>query len=505
MLKKLKSTFKKAWPYLLPLGCGGLIVSSFAPFNLAMMTFVGMTFFLYSIHDKSAKQAFRNGYLFGLGLFGLGASWIYVSIYAYGGESMIISGAITALFVLFLALFPAACVYTLNKVFPKPTILKHLFAFPALWVVFEMLRGWFLTGFPWLFIGYTQTDTQLIWLAPIGGVYLISWAVLFSCAVLFEIYQYVHLAKKNRKQLGLLLACGFSVWLAAFLLKGHPWTVSNGELSAALVQGNIEQSMRWDNEMIDSIANTYVQMSNDYLDADVMIWPESAIPLALPYSKPFFERMNALANQAETALIVGVPVVADDDSFYNGIVSIGQGQGVYYKRQLVPFGEYVPFESLLRGLIEFFDLPMSAFKKGPKQEPMFAKGYQVAPTVCYEIAYPFLVRRLAKDSQFIVTISNDAWFGRSIGPNQHLQIAQMRALESGQYVLRATNNGITAIILPNGDIKQAAPQFEQTVLFNRFEPMVGQTPWTKYGPWIITALLLLSFGIPFGQRFLSKK
>lgn len=491
MIKKLKDFYEWGYPYAIPLVAGALLVFSFAPYDIAAMAFLSLTIFLYSLKGQSTKQAAIRGGLFGVGLFGVGASWIYVSIYNYGGESVIISAIITLGFVLILSLFTAGFAWVLNKFWPASNIKRTLLAFPALWAIFEIIRGWVFTGFPWLFVGYSQSDTNLLWLAPIGSVWLISWAVAFNAGVIFEVFKYAGQTQRDRRFVAIIIGCALAIWISTGIVRERPWTSPVAELSVAMVQGNVEQLMRWDPEKANYIASVYHRLTLENLDADVIIWPESAIPTPLPHSAQFFKDMSQIAAQGDSSLVVGVPIqVEGKPQYYNSLISIGQGSGIYYKRHLVPFGEYVPFEGILRGVIAFFDLPMSSFISGHSGSDIKVKGYKVAPAICYEIAYPFTIRSLVKDSQVIITVSNDAWFGSSLGPKQHLQIAQMRAVETGRNVLRTTNNGITALINSTGDIVSRLPQFQEAVLNETFYAMTGKTPWVKFGPWLLFAWLI---------------
>ncbi len=469
-------------------------VYSFAPYNIAAAAFLSIALLLYSLNGQSLKQSFLRGGLFGIGLFGIGVTWIYISIFDHGGGSVYISSFITAAFVLILSSFTALLGWMLNKFWPQANVKRTLIAFPALWVAIEILRGWIFTGFPWLFLGYSQFSTHLLWLAPIGSVWLISWAVAFNGAVLYEIFRYVSAAKPNRKYLYKLLGSALIIWIGAGSIHHKNWNSVSDELTVAMVQANIPQALRWDNTQIQNIANTYSALTAEHLDVDLIIWPESAIPVPLPGSTAFFKEMSQLALSSQAGFISGVPVqVENQNKFYNGMVSLGQGNGLYYKKHLVPFGEYVPLEKMLRGIISFFDLPMSQFISGEKQPPMMTKGYTVAPAICYEIAYPFTIRDTTQKAHMIVTISNDAWFGNSLGPKQHLQMAQMRAIETGRYVLRATNSGISAIINNMGEIKERIPSFEEKVLVGSFKTAEGKTPWLIMGPWLLGVWLIALF------------
>jgi apolipoprotein N-acyltransferase len=240
-------------------------------------------------------------------------------------------------------------------------------------------------------------------------------------------------------------------------------------------------------------------LSAPHWQRDLIIWPEAAITLFAHQADDFLDEMAARARAGGSTLVAGIPAfeldpVSREGVFRNTAIAIGKGEGRYVKRRLVPFGEYVPLENLLRGVIEFFDLPMSHARPGERQQPLLkADGWQLAMAICYEVIYPELVRVLAGDADLIVTISNDAWFGDSIGPLQHMQMARMRALENGRYVLRSTNNGVTAIVAADGRIRAQIPQFEPGVLVGDFEVMVGTTPYGRFGhlPVLAVALVLL--------------
>jgi len=270
--------------------------------------------------------------------------------------------------------------------------------------------------------------------------------------------------------------------------------------NVALVQGNIEQITKWQPDNVLPILDTYQSLTDPHWGTDLVIWPEAAITLFREQAASFLERWNARGQAKNTTLLLGLPDVErlpdGSGSFQNTAIAVGSGSGRYAKRRLVPFGEYVPLESLLRGVIGFFDLPMSRSSSGPEvQPPILAGDTTLGLAICYEIAYPELVRKSAKTAEVLVTISNDAWFGASIGPHQHLQLAQMRALENGRFVLRSTNNGVTAIINPRGELTQTLPQFEPGVLTGAYYPASGRTPFNRFGH---APVLILAFGLLVG-------
>ena len=284
------------------------------------------------------------------------------------------------------------------------------------------------------------------------------------------------------------------------MLKPIQWVARASEqpLRVALVQPNVPQEHKWDRAWYQPILNQLSEATEPLYGKDIVIWPEAAVPNYYQRAQDFLQPISERAATSNTTLITGIPYRQSSESVYhNSITALGHGQGMYFKQRLVPFGEYVPLENWLRGLIAFFDLPMSAFSPGPAdQPPLRAGAYRVAPFVCYEIVYADLVASSARDADLLVTISNDSWFGDSIGPLQHLQIAQMRALENGRYLLRGTNNGVSAIIDQRGQIVSRTEQFVPATLTGEVEVMLGNTPFGSFGssPVIVgsaTVLLLM--------------
>jgi apolipoprotein N-acyltransferase len=266
----------------------------------------------------------------------------------------------------------------------------------------------------------------------------------------------------------------------------------------AMLQGNVAQSLKWDPAQLRAQLDLYRDLSRNAKPTDLIVWPETAVPVLKEYAEDYLGGMAAFANSRQSALITGVPIrqlnAQGEKRYYNGITVVGQGQGTYLKQKLVPFGEYVPLQDQLRGLISFFDLPMSDFARGPAEQPLLqAKGYSIAAYICYEVVYPDFAAALAAQSNILLTVSNDTWFGSSIGPLQHLQMAQMRALEAGRWMIRATNNGMTVLIDPRGQISAQLPQFEQGVLYGEVVPMQALTPYLRWRSWPLVILCGLLF------------
>jgi apolipoprotein N-acyltransferase len=299
------------------------------------------------------------------------------------------------------------------------------------------------------------------------------------------------------------VACVVLPWAVGLALSQLQWSWSTGNHQAALVQGNIDQSEKWSEQSQQKIVDTYLGLSEPYWGVDLMLWPEAAITLFEHEAEPLLASLDTQARAAGTGLILGVPAVEMMPGrrlvFRNTAMGFGTASGRYVKRRLVPFGEYVPMEAVLRGLIEFFDLPMSRAEPGDwEQSPLQLGERSVQMAICYEVVYPDLVRTPPTD--LLLTISNDTWFGDSLGPQQHMQMARMRAVENGRWLLRATNNGITAIVDPRGHVTARLRQFEAGVLTGDYQTMTGLTPFARFGHWPFLLLLSAVAGTAFALR-----
>ncbi len=468
---------------------GALITLSLAPFAIWPASIISISLLCWLLSTCDARTAALRGWLYGLGLFGTGVSWIYVSIHVHGNAGAPLAALLTALFCGGLALLHAGfgwCYVRLVRGLPGGMLL----GFPILWMLFEWLRSWLLTGFPWLYLGNAYIDTWIAGWAPVLGVYGLSLFAAITGSCLF-------LAWRNRRPAAFITYGGIVVtlWAGGAVLKPVQWTVQASEepLTVALYQPNIPQQRKWDRRWYPQILSTYRAQMDALYGADIILWPESAVPNYYQRATPFLDPIAKRAKAYDSTLILGIPYLGKSaGSYFNSIVALGYGEGVYHKQRLVPFGEYVPLENWLRGVIDFFDLPMSSFQRGDSSQQLLRAGsFRVAPFICYEIVYPDLVARGARKADILVTISNDSWFGQSIGPLQHLQIARMRALENGRYLLRGTNNGVTAIIDDQGRITARSDQFVEAVLKSRAEVMMGSTPFGSFG----SAPVLLGCGV----------
>jgi len=477
---------------LLALFAGLLFPLAFAPYDLWPLLFVSVAAgFWCQQQAGSGKEAFLRGWLYGLGMFGFGVSWVHVSMHDYGFMPLWMAIPFTAIFAAFLALF-YGLTFSLSWRLGRSALV-----FTGIWLLLDWLRGWLLTGFPWLYAGYGLIDTPLASLAPLGGVWLLTLATVLLSATLIQL-----------RQPGTLrwVAAGLSVLVLIAATAGHflTFTHANGpEQKVALVQGNIPQDLKWQISMRDETRRIYHELTREIPADTLVLWPESAMTEFYQSITDFIEDEGKQLADRNGALITGIPWRSVSDAgitYRNSIAAIplrdneNGSERVYHKQKLVPFGEYVPMQSLIRGLIPFFDLPMSGFTPGdPSQPNLQAMGHTVAPFICYEILYPQLVASRSHDADVLVTISNDAWFGTSAGPLQHFQMARLRALETGRWLLRGTNNGVTAVIDHQGRIVDALPQFERDVLYSQYQPRTGITPFMALGvwPWLVLSVLLL--------------
>lgn len=484
---------------IIALAAGAMMPFAFAPFSFALLAIISVAAILFVWqHTPKPRDAFVCGWLFGLTYFGIGTSWIYVSLHRYGNMPFFLAALTTLIFVCTLALFPAINGYCWRRLYPRGKWRSLLLAFPSLWVFCEWSRTWVLGGFPWLFIGNSQIDSPLSNIAPIFGVYGASFLVAFVAAVSIGIPR----AKTTFMRLALALTLALT-WIGCDLLENINWTKPFGSpLSVSVVQGNIPQELKWQDKKINYILQTYEDLTKDHWQNDIIVWPEAAIPVLQTQAVQFLEKLDRQAEHAKNTLITGIPFVyvhQGNPLLYNAIITLGHKETQYFKRHLVPFGEYKPLKPWLDWIWNFLKIPMSDFSSGASNQPaLHADDITIAPFVCYEIAYPELALDFMPHANLLLTVSDDSWFGHSLAAAQQFEIARMRSLETGRYQIVATNTGVTGIINPQGLVVARAPISQRFVLNTTVQPMQGATPWVAFGHhlWILLLAVCLVVGGP---------
>jgi apolipoprotein N-acyltransferase len=485
--------------FALALLSGVSLTFAYAPFDYWFITPIALTIVIRQLL-RQPEHGFKIGWCFGLGWFGAGISWVHVSIADFGGLPLVFSLAIMLLLCGYLALFPALCFYLTQRFF-KLTLWP--IALPFLWFSCEWLRSWLFTGFPWLSIGYSQLDSPLSgWLPIIGETGVSLLVIMLATSFAF--------ASMTKRLIPVTLMTAVIV-MGGLTLNTVAWIQPNKTLSVGMAQGNIAQSLRWVPEQDAPTMASYANLTQLLWENDLIIWPEAAIPKLEWLAQDYLADMNNQAAAHDTAIVTGiVNYNFESGDAWNNLIVLGKANAEdthghynyfstnrYAKHHLLPIGEFVPFEDWLRPLAPLFDLPMSSFNRGDYQQPnLLANGIHLASAICFEIAFPHQVlANIHNDTDFIITVSNDAWFGHSHGPAQHLQIARMRAKEFGIPVIRSTNNGISAFIDYRGDIIAQLPTFEVAALSATVQTGTGKTPYRYLGDLPIYIISLVLFAI----------
>jgi apolipoprotein N-acyltransferase len=487
--------------FALPALLGALTVLGFAPFYLFFVPALTLAalFHLWR-HAGSHRAAAWIGFAFGCGLFLTGVSWVYVSMHDFGGMPLPIAVLATLLFCLFLALFPML-VGWLGAWFKGPAAAHLLLILPALWTLLEWVRGWIFTGFPWLAIGYSAAPYgPLAGFAPLVGVYGVSLLTALSAGLLA--LAYAGAARARALPIFALVA----LWLAGPALQQAPWTQAVGEpVRVSLLQGNIAQDLKWREDRLVSTLDTYRRLTLAS-PGKLIVLPETALPLFLEQVPPaYLTELSAHARANGGDLVLGVPErSADGRNYYNSVVSLGSSPSqVYRKVHLVPFGEFIPLKPLFGWFIDLMHIPLGDFTRGATtQRPLAVAGQKVAMNICYEDVFGEEIIRQLPEATLLANVSNDAWFGDSIAPRQHLQISQMRALETGRTMLRATNTGMTAIIDQRGRVTAQIDPFHTDALHGEAQGYSGATPYVRWGnlPALLAVLVLLGAGALLANR-----
>ncbi|MEK6592778.1 MAG: apolipoprotein N-acyltransferase [Pseudomonadota bacterium] len=504
---------------------GAVTVLGFAPFSLSALPIVTLVLMLRLWQKQAApRQAALSGFAFGLGLFLCGVSWVYVSLHDFGAMPAPLAAIATLLFCAFLSLFPAFAGYLCAKA-PLSSGFKLALFMPAVWVLLEWTRSWVFTGFPWLAIGYSQVPAgPLAGYAPVLGIYGVTLATVATAGLIVVLWSRIAGNGQGGKvepeettgQRGsrwlliphpsalMLLA----LWLGGWALKQVEWTQPHGApVSVSLLQGNISQDMKWREDSIRATLDSYLSLI-EASDSRLIILPETALPLFLhDVPADYLERVAAHARKNHGDILIGVPEKMKSGDYYNSVLSFGSTTTqTYRKSHLVPFGEFIPLRPLLGWIVSVLAIPLQDFSRGADhQQPLQVAGQRVAVNICYEDVFGEEIIRQLPQATLLANVSNVAWFGRSIAPQQHLQISQARALETGRTMLRATNTGVTAIIDPHGRIVRSAPEFSATTVTHTVQGYQGATPYVLWGNYGVLGLALLLLAAAFGCTRLAAR
>lgn len=477
---------------------GGLIMPlAFSPFDVAWLAVLSLALLFYFWRDATPGRAAWRGYLFGVGQFGVGVSWVYISMHDFGGASVLAACLLTALLVAVLALFPALAGYLARRLLRCGRRLDLLVVFPVVWMLIEFLRGdWILGGFPWLQAGNSQIESPIAGYAPVVGAYGMGMLVAVSAALVVSALE--------RKGRWLAVAVLAVIWFGGAQLRRVQWTHPDGEpFRVALLQGNVSQDTKWRPDHGELQLKLYADMTRENWDSRLIVWPETALPFFYDQLKDgYLNPLEAEARVHSSDLLIGLPVRGNSaNEYFNALVSLGNTPGVYRKRHLLPFGEYLPLQPLTGFVLDILHIPLADFTAGAPDQPLLrAAGYPLIATICYEDVFGWENLAGLPEASYLVNVSNDAWFGDSIAPHQHFQMARVRALETGRYLLRATNTGISAIVSPSGSVLARAPQFEKASVASDITAMAGRTPYVHFGDVPVLVLLASSALIVFGYR-----
>ena len=492
---------------LLAFAAGGVSVLAFAPFYLWPVAIVSL-FFLFALWHRAATawHSFLIGYAWGLGLFIFGVPWIYVSLHVYGSMPAVLAGIATFLFCCYLAIFPAlagALQRRLVMTFGISAVASLLLVMPACFVIWEVIRGWFFSGFPWLVAGYSQTPggpafPPLIGYAPIIGAFGISWLLALTtgvCVLLTRTAAGIVLSRRGR-----LVAAStvLAVWAIGGVLHQVSWSVPSGApLTVALLQGNVEQSLKWRDDQREAALENYRQLVVA-TKARLIILPETALLVLSDAPADYLAALKRHSVSNGGDVIIGVTIVErgtssnNSYSVTNSAITLGSSPPQRYDKQhLVVFGEFIP--PYLSWVYHWLKIPFGSMTAGRiDQKPLQIAGHAVAVNICYEDAFGAEIVRQLPQAELLVNISNMAWFGNLFAADQQAQFSQMRALETGRWILRSTNTGVTAAINEKGQIVKALPQFVRGALEIEAQPRTGSTPYVLWKDWLIWGLLLLA-------------
>jgi len=481
---------------------GGSSLFSFAPFGWWPLQCVALAYFFYQVGmGSSTRRATLIGWAFGFGWSVAGMHWLFIALNRYGDLAAPLAAIAIALLGLYMGLFAAlaaGCAAWLRKRWSLPVPAFLLLVLPVLWAVSEWMRGWVFTGFPWAAAGYAHVTAPLGGFAPVLGVYGIGMLVALASSCLVMLTQ-----RAKLPAIGLFAA----LLLGGWGLRQVAWTHPVGQpITVRLLQGDIPQQEKFDRAHLENILVRYRDMLTGG-PADLIAAPETAIPIQPRYLSPGYLAMfQDYAARTGSSYLIGIVGGDSDTDYANSVVGIGPRDAAYRydKQHLVPFGEFIP--PGFRWFTDMMHIPLGDTARGkPVQAPFPVKDQLVLPNICYEDVFgeeiALNLRSEARPATLLLNVSNLAWYGESVAIPQHLQISRMRALETGRPMLRATNNGATAIIDGRGNVQAQIPFYRQGVLAASVQGMAGSTPYILFGNYGFLGLgALMLLGAWFAGR-----
>jgi apolipoprotein N-acyltransferase len=484
------------WRLAAAFATGASLNVAFAPFGWWPAAVLAPAALFALIRGLPPRRAGWTGAAFGAGLFAFGTYWLYTCLHVFGLVPIWLTVVLQAALIALMSTYSAALCYFANRFWLKPGATRAWLVLPVLWVLLEWLRGWALSGFPWLSLGYAMIDSPLKGWAPLFGVYGVTWAAATIAVALNVSLMPVPIVRR-------LIALGAIVALLLIpaLLARHDWTRAAGSpVSIAAVQGAVSQDQKWQSNNLDETMKRYSRLTAEAWGARLIVWPEAALPVLATDIPDYLRGLQEQARAHDADFAIGlVNYEPATKRYYNGLLVLnGSGGGWYYKRHLVPFGEYFPVPGFVRSWLRLMSLPYDDITPGSEHQPsLSAAGQKLGLRICYEDAFGSRQLQVLRDATLLINVTNNAWYGDSTAPHQHLQIARMRALEAGRYLVRAANDGITAAIGPHGEIVARLPQFQEAVLRADVRPMTGLTPYARFGnyPVVIGAGLLLALAV----------
>ncbi|HEY6452706.1 MAG TPA: apolipoprotein N-acyltransferase [Steroidobacteraceae bacterium] len=482
--------------YAIALAAGAALACASAPLAWWPLAILCPAVLMWLWDGATPRSAAWCGFWFGAGTFGLGTWWLFISVHHFGGAPLWLTAFIVLGLVGIMAAYHALLGFLTARYLPEQGGWRYLAGLPALWVLVEWWRGWFLSGFPWLTLGTTQTDTWLKGFAPVLGVYGVSALLLVGSGALLALWRG---SARLRVTAAVLLLLP---WPIGVMLGRIDWTQDAGApVTVAVLQGAIPQDQKWQADNVEPTRELYTRLNDEALGAQLIVWPEAALPELANEVPKYLGQLYSRARSRGSDIVMGIIRADEDDRYYNSIMTLSNRVSFYSKHHLVPFAEYFPVPAFIRSWLRLMNLPYSDFTAGPAVQPAVAAGGTLlALSICYEDAYASADLPVLAQARVLVNVTNDAWFGHSWARYQHFQIARMRAIEAQRPLVRAANDGISALVGPRGQVLARAAEFKSTVLRGTVQPRSGLPPYARLGNGLIVVLALLATALALAQQ-----